>query len=113
MSLQKIAIFDFCCSLVNFHTADEFVNFCSPKLTFFNKIKYSFYSLLFKVRLISSETHKRHILLRLSGLSESHLQKKSELFVSEKLLTRTIPKSIELLKHHQSQGHLTAILSGG
>ena len=117
---MKIALFDFCETIVKFQTADAFVHFVrnqskDRRMNFINKI----HSFLVKSRIFAimehifpkSSINKRLILFQLKGFSKSKLNEYAKLYYSDRIKPAFI-KSIllELIRKKLSLSNIIAII---
>lgn len=119
---KTIAIFDFCETLINFQTADLFIEFIIKNENYY---RYSwivnFDKLLRSTRLLSLfnkiypsfNLSKRLKLMQLRGLSENIIFDNAKKYFSESLILNTIPELYDLFKKHQANGDVIIIISGG
>ncbi len=123
MKKNKIVIFDFCNTLVNFQSADAFVNYVkarSPQTARRTLIE-GFRIFLLKTKLMHilqrfdpySYLNKRLLLAQLKGLSKKELEKLGESFFKEIISLRYIPETIQELLKCQKNGCRICIASGG
>lgn len=118
---MKIALFDFCETLVSFQTADAFISFVSnrhPNLIhkginyyiqkFFEKTKLS--SVLFKLGL---NINKHLLLLRFKGLTYELIENEGRLFYETCIKSHYIKESINELQRLKSENYIIYIVSGG
>jgi HAD superfamily hydrolase (TIGR01490 family) len=119
---MNLVIFDFCETLVNFQTADSFVDFIlhqsGRKKRKFSKLMLS---VLHRLRLIvlinklfpSFNLSKRLCLYQLRGLPTLEMTGWNEAFVTEKIRPNLIPELMLKLKEHQQAGDYILLISGG
>lgn len=115
---QKVVIFDFCETLVDFQTADEFLLYIIEKGGMHRlKAFLKFYSstLIYKVMgKISPKFWLKNILLNLiKNISKNELEKLSLLFYEEKVKTSLITPVFNVLKEEYYNGSFIVIISGG
>lgn len=123
MKKEKVAIFDFCDTLVDFQTADAYVDFVrETKRKFSIVFKYYLFILLSKIRFLDAleflthwrkSIHKRVYLWQLRGVSEAELELLSLRYYNERIRTHLIDHTISLLKEYQSRSIQIWIVSGG
>jgi len=110
----KVAIFDFCDTLVSFQTADEFIKFCAIRR---NKIKfYSFETvrhILRKLRLLRGPANKKFLLRYIKGLKEEEIELLAKEYFENKIKHKIIESTLECLRKLKSCGYKTIIISGG
>ena len=116
---MKLAIFDFCDTLVNFQTANEFCKFVLKKESrnsilktdyFFEK--YYFYRLFAKLG-ISHFSQKKLLLRGLKGLTKAKLQFYGEQYVQDVIENQMNREVFRRFIEHIEQGDLVVINSGG
>ena len=119
---KRLAIFDFCETLVAMQSADSFIDFVRDKTpsrkrnlleflrSFLTKLK--FFSVINKL-FPSNNIHKKLKLLQLSGIPKSTIEELSKNYYENVLKNKLIPKIINELKQKQSIGYRIIILSGG
>ena len=116
---MKLAIFDFCDTLVNFQTANEFCKYVLKKESrnsilktdyFFEK--YYFYRLLAKLG-ISHFSQKKLLLRGLKGLTKAKLQFYGEQYVQDVIENQMNREVFRRFIEHIEQGDLVVINSGG
>ena len=119
---KRLAIFDFCETLVAMQSADNFIDFVRDKTpsrkrnlleflrSFLTKLK--FFSVINKL-FPSNNIHKKFKLLQLSGIPKSTIEELSKNYYENLLKDKLIPKIINELKQKQSIGYRIIILSGG
>ena len=103
MDKKTVAIFDFCETIVNFQTADPFVDFTSKK-NIRNKLIDIFCYFVARTPFVN-KMHKRLKLLKLFGLTKEYFEK--ILRYSE------IKVIIDRINYHKKRGDLIIIASGG
>lgn len=119
---QKVAIFDFCETLVNFQTADAFVNYVrertkSEKM----KVKNTIGIILRKARIIPilslifkrSSLNKRVILWQLRGFDIDQLNQFAEDYYEDIIRPNFIKPVVNELKSLKNKGWRIVIASGG
>ena len=117
---MKIAVFDFCDTLVNFQTADAYTDYVINVVKA-DSVKYraKFYSYLKEKKRISHYLdkygfiNKRLKLWRLKGLSKKEMEEAAKQFYKEKVLSGLQMPLIKRLKKYQSEGYKIYIVSGG
>ncbi len=119
---MNIALFDFCETLVNFQTADEYVFFVVQNTQNADvQRKYQFYKLLRKTKLIKimdlfwlkGSLNKRWILSLCKGLPETEMESLAKKYYENRLKPAFIKETIEELKHLKSLDYKIYIVSGG
>ena len=120
--MKRIAFFDFCETLVNFQTADAFVDFIRKKEGRFQmKILNLFLIALGKLRVIAifnkffpdSGFPKRLKLLQLRGFTYEKLNREAELFYREKIKPNFISEVIKEMGKYTQQEYDLCIVSAG
>jgi len=119
---KRLAIFDFCETIVAMQSADSFIDFVRDKTpsrkrnlleflrSFLTKLK--FFSVINKL-FPKNNIHKKLKLLQLSGIPKSTIEELSKNYYEDVLKDKLIPKIIDELKQKQSIGYRIIILSGG
>lgn len=121
-SNKDLILFDFCETLVDFQTADAFVDFVrdnvdSPRMKFWEQIL----NLLLKLKIIAicyklfprKSIEKRIKLFQLKGLDELVLKEMAGLYYSNVIKQRFIPETIELLQDFIKNNLKVIVISGG
>ena len=119
---QNIVIFDFCETLVNFQTADAYVDFVRRKLNSkkMNFLEF-FLTILIKTRIIMifyklfpyQSIEKRIKLYQLKGLKKHRLIELAEQFYNENIRPNLILLILDKLKDCQEKSKQILIVSGG
>lgn len=122
---NKVAVFDFCETLIGFQTADAFINFVyektgSRRMRRIEKLKQLFYKAGLP-RLIENlsglwekkSLNKRWRLYEFSGMDESQLDELSLDFYRERLRPAIIQPVLSELIDLRKSGYTTGIVSGG
>ena len=120
---KKIALFDFCETIVDMQSADAFIDFARIQLgepKFMKRleqirvflVKIYFFKVINRV-FSNNALHKRLKLLQLKGIKRSILEKMSEQYYTKKLKPRFFNKIIQIMKNHINQGNRVIIVSGG
>lgn len=118
----KVALFDFCETLANFQTADEFVRYVRERTKnkmMFRKEKFRLF--LRKCRVETLVTlffrhlsfNKRLVLWQLKGFSESQIEKYAEEYYNKVVRPNLINETVEELKKLQTEGYEICIVSAG
>ncbi|MDH5939926.1 hypothetical protein L8R84_28120, partial [Vibrio splendidus] len=72
---MKIAIFDFCDTLVSFQTADEFIKYCAIRR---NKVKFYFFETLRytlrRFRILRGSANKKFLLRYIKGMKKEEIE---------------------------------------
>lgn len=111
---QRLAIFDFCGTLVNFQTANAFVDFIIQEQS--SKLSRSIdliWKILFNGKLLPPRIRQRFKLLKLKGISIKNLNHSAKKFVDQKLIPNENLTVIKRLKQHKKRGDIIVILSAG
>ena len=119
---NKIALFDFCDTLVDFQTGDAFIDFIrentkKKKALIFEKfrvflIKIRFFSILSKI-FPSNNWHKRLKLFQLKGITKNEIEHLSLLYYTEQIKPHLITRIIQELQQYKKEGYSIYIVSGG
>jgi HAD hydrolase, family IB len=119
---NKIALFDFCDTLVDFQTGDAFIDFIrentNKKRAFiFEKfrlllIKIKFFSVLSRL-LPKNNWHKKLKLFQLKGYTKNEIEHLSLLYYTKQIKPHLITKIIQELQHYKEKGYSIYIVSGG
>ena len=111
---RRLAVFDVCDTLIDFQTADRFVDFVlEGRWTFGLRLRNAFRELLHRARLLTGERHKRVKLALLTGVPEPVVRERGRAYVEEVLLPRLRPEIRDALLAHKAQGDFTVLASGG
>ena len=119
--MKKIAFFDFCETLVQFQTADNFVDFVrrSVKSPFMNALEF-FRVCLVKVRFFAlanrlhqNNLHKKLKLLQMKNLPDDKVCFLAKQYYENEIKPCLINEMIIELKKKKRQGYFTVIISGG
>lgn len=119
---MKVALFDFCETLVDFQTADRYVEFVLSNMSPHPHYIYSkLLSFLQKKGIIwrasklfpTVSLNKRLILKQICGVSESKLRQLAIDYYELELKPHFISKTIDELKMRQINGYRIVLLSGG
>lgn len=111
---MKVAIFDFCDTLVSFQTADEFIKYCATR-----KNKTKFYSfevfryILRRLRLLRGPANKKFLLRYIKGMKKEEVDLLAEEYFENRIKCSLIENSLESLKKLKSDGYKIIIISGG
>jgi HAD superfamily hydrolase (TIGR01490 family) len=120
-SINRLALFDFCDTLVSFQTADRFVHFVRanerlPRMQakeYFRKIMIRAGVLRFFTRLVGSDFHKKIVLWQLKGISFSRLDQIAECYYRTEIKPALIKESMAALLLLKEQGYKIFIISAG
>lgn len=118
---MKVALFDFCETLANFQTADEYVKYVqtnSPTSHVFIKKLYEF---LRKYRIMSvprrmfphSSIDKKCIMLQMKGRSHKEMDELAQGYYENKIKPALIPEVLKELQNKQKAGYKIYLISGG
>ena len=111
---MKIALYDFCDTIVNFQTADEYVCFTQDYL----KLK-AFGNTYMNTRLIKKfldsrwEIKKKAILYQLRGIEKNKLTDAAYHYYKEKIMPNIYKPIVEGMRKHQENGYDVYIVSAG
>jgi len=111
---MKIALFDFCETLVNYQTADYYVEYTLKK---YNRI--IFYKKITEMPIIKDviernwKIRKKLRLFFLKGLSEKQMQEAAKEYYLEFIKPNSFPYMIKMIKEYQDKEYSTYIVSGG
>lgn len=119
---QRLAFFDFCETLIQFQTADRFIDFIRYKeqkkrmicLELFRKflVELKFFAVL--GRLIKENNyHKRLKLYQLKGVDKQKIRSYAKSYYYDYLRINLINDVIDLLKEYKQKGYKVVIVSGG
>ncbi len=119
---NKIALFDFCDTLVDFQTGDAFIDFIrentdKKRAIIIEKfrlllIKIKFFSILNRF-LPNNNWHKRLKLFQLKGITKNEIEHLSLLYYTEQIKPHLITRIIQELQQYKSYGYSIYIVSGG
>lgn len=121
-SKERIALFDFCETLVNFQTADAFVEYVRDRSKNRKMIRKEYFRLcLCRIRLLYvlarlfkySSINKRLILWQLKGFSKSELEIYAETYYNKVIKSKLIRPVVLQLKKMQDEGWRIIIVSAG
>lgn len=114
--MQKIAIFDFCNTIINFHSANYFVDFVRIRhATFLNQllpILDPLFKVCVRLKLITSTKYKSIKVFFLKGIRVSDIEN----IINEYkyyLITCENRKVVEKINWHKKRGDFLVIASGG
>lgn len=120
---KHIVLFDFCETLVNFQTADAFIDYCRDQLKLsimYRKenlrkilIKSKVLKILERITHSKYSIYKRNKLWQLKGLEETLLNELSLKYYDEIIKPNLIEKTCSILKKRIEQGDTIWIVSGG
>ncbi len=117
---MKIALFDFCDTLVDFQTADAYTDYvvqgCPCRCVRYRAMIYGYFrNLKWGAKFLArhGSINKRLNLWRIKGLSHSVLEEKAEGFYYEKIVPKLQEPMLGILKAYQQAGYGTYIVSGG
>ena len=123
MPNKKLAIFDFCGTLISFQTADRYVQFCVERLQD-NKVvrcRRRVLQIMDALRIFKIYNHicpgnnwrKRVILWQIKGVSYTECDLLAKRYCEEELLPNVVQPIVVKLKEHLTNGDRVCILSGG
>lgn len=111
---MKLALVDFCETLVDFQTADEFVLYIASKKSFKTFVVKEFVRRLLKsMRILRGDKNKKFLLSYLKGLTELELEVYSERYHKEKVRNSIIKNTLLKVEKLKSEGYEIALVSGG
>lgn len=119
---EKVVLFDFCETLVNFQTADAFVDYIRLESNYKRmKIKENFRIFLVNTRLLyvfarifpRSSINKRIKLWQLKGMDNSIIEHYAESYYNNIVKSNLIVNMIDILHDYQKKGWTVFIVSGG
>lgn len=123
MERTNVVLFDFCETLVDFQTADAFVDYVRNSVKTRNiKMKESVYRFLCKSRILDiaevltkwkKSLHKKVKLWQLKGLSQECLESLSFSYYNEVIKPHEIKAVMQRLKEYQNQDIEIWLVSGG
>lgn len=121
--MNKVALFDFCETLVNFQTADAYVDFVREKIqdkrmlrieriqNYLTRIKIvQFIEIITRYRY---SINKRIKLLQLRGLQLETLQTLAKDYYLDKIKPNFIPDLLDRLIKLRNEGYIVLLVSGG
>ena len=119
---EKVAFFDFCETLVDFQTADAYVDFVrertnNRRMVLLNNIQ----SLLTRIKVIkvlsvifpTKSVNKRIKLFQLKGFSEEELKELASYYYLERIKPHFIQRLVETLIELKNDGYSVGLVSGG
>jgi HAD superfamily hydrolase (TIGR01490 family) len=119
---MQLVIFDFCETLVNFQSADRFVDFIIEKEKY-NKYKWldRLGKILTKTRFLAVmnkffpefNASKRLKLLQVKGISNEKVERYAEEFYSDNVMPNLIKPIFELFQKHLQDKDYVLVISGG
>ncbi|MEZ8616501.1 HAD family hydrolase [Vibrio splendidus] len=111
---MKIAIFDFCDTLVSFQTADEFIKYCAIRR---NKVKFYFFETLRytlrRLRILRGSANKKFLLRYIKGMKKEEIELLAEEYFENRIKCKLIDNTLESLRKLKSRGYKVIIISGG
>jgi len=120
--MRKIAFFDFCRTLVKFHTADAFVDFVrETEGTLCMKLQDILLKILFRIRIVlilnklipGSGFSKRMKLLELRGFKSDRLEVLAESFYKKEIKPNLISTIVDEMQGLSKNGYEICIVSAG
>lgn len=119
---MQLVVFDFCETLVNFQSADRFVDYIIEKENY-RKYRWLFQlnRILTRLRVMAVlskiwpelNPSKRLKLLQIKGVSEEKIEKYAREFYDEKVMPNLIKPLYQLMQNHVSSGDHVLVISGG
>lgn len=119
---MRLVVFDFCETLVNFQSADRFVDYIIEKENY-RKYRWLFQlnRILTRLRVMAVlskiwpelNPSKRLKLLQIKGVSEEKIEKYAREFYDEKVMPNLIKPLYQLMQNHVSSGDHVLVISGG
>jgi HAD superfamily hydrolase (TIGR01490 family) len=120
---RRIVIFDFCETLVDFQTADAFVDYAREHLKYSSILRKERINLLLrrckltrvaeKLTSYKCSIEKRIKLWQLKGISKDNLTTLAYGYYKEKIKPHLIERTNKLLQQHQQNGDEIWLISGG
>lgn len=120
---DKVALFDFCETLVNFQTADAYVDYVRDKSSdkrmlrmekMWNLLsKYKIISFIEKVTRYRMSFNKRFKLYQLKNFDKKTLEKFAEGYYNDCIKPNFIITVLNVMKDLQKQGYAIGVVSGG
>lgn len=121
--IDKIAYFDFCETLVNFQTADAFVDYVrlttrKKRMLILERLrdfffKYKILLVLCKITRYKYPIYKVSKLFQVRGFHKSELEELAKGYYKEKIKPNIIYQTLDILKQKQTSGYKIVIVSGG
>ncbi len=121
-SSKTLVIFDFCETLINFQTADQFIDFIIENESY-NKYKWisnlDFFLRTSKLLSLFNKFNKdfnlskRLKLAQLKGISKEIVDRNALKYYESKLIKNPIPDVYDKLKFHQDNNDVIVLISGG
>ncbi|WP_418626578.1 HAD-IB family hydrolase [Anaerosinus sp.] len=109
---ERIALFDFCDTLVSGQTVSMFFSYLQEQESLKNKIKFKLkrkFSKMCKKEL----TDKERFLFVYEGYEKAYFLKKGKEFFQKIILSSLKDNVLKVLQEHQQRGHRIIIVSGG
>jgi len=123
MPAKRLAIFDFCGTLIQFQTANRYVSYCVERLKGNKSVQFRHNCLrlmdalrAFKIYYHlcpSNNWRKRVVLWQLKGVTISQCDSLACEYFKDELLPNVVSPLVEKLKQHLIEGDRVCILSGG
>ncbi len=112
---KKLAIFDFCDTLVSFQTADEFTFFVGKKKAVFKFFILRFLQLVLKIfpAITNRISFKRIYLWQLRGIKIDEMKLLASEFCDKKLIPNINENILGRFNNHIDKGEKVIIISGG
>lgn len=113
--LQKIAIFDFCETLVRFQTADEYLRYVIKEEKMVQPTLSGIGSLVNKIwfRIFNVSLKKNILLKKIKGLSSDKLDEYARQFYKQFIVPMLIEESVNYLRKLKEEGYYIIIASAG
>jgi phosphatidylglycerophosphatase C len=112
--VKKLALFDFCETIINLQTADAYINYLYNNSKSLRSLSIEIVRLLLKnSRLLYGLNHKQFQLLQIKGLLINKVSTLTNQFVNDILNQNILEKSLLKLQEHQDKGHHVIVVSGG
>lgn len=112
--MKRLAIFDFCSTLINRQTAMPFVDFlCEKYPSFYRNFFSYFFTLKLVARLLPGYAYKRLQILRLRGINKHCVEEAAVEYLEKYILPYENKKIVDKLKWHKKRGDTVIIVSGG
>ncbi len=113
---NKIALFDFCDTLVNFQTGNAYIDYIrEQKNSLIINFRHKLHKILFKIKIKINKNYfgKMDYAAVIKGTTKQELDFYAKRFYIEKVRPRLIQNSINELKRLQKAGYRIFIVSGG
>lgn len=112
---EKIALFDFCDTLVGFQTANAYVRFyIKHYATFVVSIRYIFYKVLHRLKLLKFVGDEKQLLLSLlKGCNQDLMNQAAKEYYENMIKPKLVLSLISELEKYQKDKYRIVIVSGG